>query len=139
MAKQHWLVKTEPASYSWTTFVTDGKTAWTGVRNFQARNTLRAMKIGDLVLYYHSVTDKAVVGVAKVVREAYSDATAEDGDWSCVDFAPVKPIRQPVTLDTLKTDAGTKDMAMIRLSRISVTSVTEPQFARILELGATKA
>jgi predicted RNA-binding protein with PUA-like domain len=139
MAKQRWLVKQEPEAYSWANFVADGKTAWTGVRNFQARNNLRAMKADDLVLYYHSVTGKEIVGIAKVVREAYPDATAAEGDWSCVDLAPVKPLKQPVPLDALKADAATRDMALIRQSRLSVTPLTEPQFARILELGGTKA
>ena len=97
------------------------------------------MKAGDRVLYYHSVTGKEVVGLAKVVREAYPDPTAEEGDWSCVDLAPVKPLKQAVTLDTLKTDVATKDMIFIRQSRLSVSPVTEAQFARILELGGTKA
>ncbi|HTH49464.1 MAG TPA: EVE domain-containing protein [Candidatus Limnocylindria bacterium] len=139
MAKQHWLVKSEPEAYSWTNLVTDGKTAWTGVRNFTARLNLRAMKVGDSVFFYHSNTGKEVVGIAKVAREAYPDPTAKEGDWSCVDLAPVKPLKQPVTLDTLKTDAGTKDMVFIKQSRLSVSPLTEKQFARILELGGTKA
>jgi predicted RNA-binding protein with PUA-like domain len=139
MAKQHWLVKSEPEAYSWTNLVTDGKTAWTGVRNFTARLNLRAMKVGDFVLFYHSVTGKEVVGIAKVAREAYPDATAEEGDWSCVDLVAHKPLKQPVTLDTLKTDEGTKDMVFIRQSRLSVSPLTDKQFARILELGGTKA
>jgi predicted RNA-binding protein with PUA-like domain len=138
MPKQHWLVKQEPDAYAWAKFVADGRTAWTGVRNFTARLNLRAMKVGDRVLYYHSVTGKEVVGLAKVVREAYPDPTAKEGDWSCVDLAPVKPLKQPVTLETLKTDAMTKDMIFIRQSRLSVSPVTEKQFARILELGGTK-
>ena len=96
------------------------------------------MKKDDLVLYYHSVTGKEIVGIAKVVREAYPDPTAEDGDWSCVDLAPVEPLRTPVPLDLLKTDAITKDMALIRQSRLSVTPLTGAQSARILELGATR-
>ncbi len=138
MPKLLWLVKQEPEAYAWKAFVADGKTAWTGVRNFQARNNLRAMKKDDLVLYYHSVTGKEIVGIAKVVREAYPDPTAEDGDWSCVDLAPVEPLRTPVPLDLLKTDALTKDMALIRQSRLSVTPLTGDQAARILELGATR-
>ena len=138
MPKLLWLVKQEPEAYAWKAFVADGKTAWTGVRNFQARNNLRAMKKDDLVLYYHSVTGKEIVGIAKVVREAYPDPTAEDGDWSCVDLAPVEPLRTPVPLDLLKTDALTKDMALIRQSRLSVTPLTGDQAARILELGVTR-
>ena len=96
MAKNYWLVKSEPEAYSWTTFVKDGKAAWTGVRNFQARNNLRAMKKGDAVAFYHSVTDKQVVGLAKVDKEAYPDATAKEGDWFCVDLIPARPLTQLV-------------------------------------------
>ena len=102
MAKNYWLVKSEPEAYSWDTFVKDGRTAWTGVRNFQARNNLRAMKKGDVVAFYHSVTDKQIVGLAKVDKEAYPDATAKEGDWACVDLVPAKPLKQPVTLAAIK-------------------------------------
>ncbi len=91
--KQHWLVKQEPEAYSWNDFVRDGLTKWTGVRNFQARNNLRAMRKGDAVLFYHSVSEKAVVGVAKVTGEAFPDPTAEEGDWSAVELKPVKVLR----------------------------------------------
>jgi predicted RNA-binding protein with PUA-like domain len=131
----YWLVKSEPAAYSWTAFVKDGRTAWTGVRNFQARNHLRAMKTGDLVGFYHSVTDKQVVGVAKVAKEYYPDPTATEGDWSCVDLKPVKPLPQPVTLETIKTDALLKTMPLVKQSRLSVTPLSEPQFHRLLKLG----
>src|SRR5579859_1717933 len=97
MAKNYWLVKQEPETYSWTMFVEEGRAAWTGVRNFQARNNLRAMKKGDTVFYYHSVSEKQVVGLARVVKEAYPDPTAEEGDWSAVDLAPVKALPKPVT------------------------------------------
>lgn len=136
MAKQHWLVKSEPESYSWSDLVKDGKTGWTGVRNFQARNNLRAMKKGDAVLFYHSVSDKQIVGLAKVLTEAYADKTAKEGDWSAVDLAPDKPLKKPVGLDVIKADAVLKNMALVRNSRISVTPVTESEFRRILELGA---
>ena len=92
---RHWLVKQEPTAYSWSAFVADGRTAWTGVRNFQARNNLRAMKKGDLVMYYHSVVGKEIVGIAKVAKEAYPDPTAKEGDWSCVDLVPFKTLRVP--------------------------------------------
>src|SRR5215469_17840185 len=101
---QYWIVKQEPEAYSWTAFVKDGRTAWTGVRNFQARNNLRAMKKGDFVLYYHSVSDKQVVGIAEVAREAYADPTAKEGDWSCVDVVPLKALGSPVSLDAIKSD-----------------------------------
>lgn len=139
MAKNYWLVKSEPESYSWDNFVKDGKTAWTGVRSFQARNNLRAMKAGDLVLFYHSVTDKQVIGIAKVAKEFYPDATAEEGDWSAVDLAPHKPLKKAVTLEEIKADASLKDIALVRQSRLSVTPLTEAQFKRLLELADTKA
>src|SRR5918993_3221883 len=101
---QYWLVKSEPESYSWSDLVKDGKTSWTGVRNFQARNNLRAMKKGDLVAFYHSVTDKQIVGIAKVVGEAYPDKTAKEGDWSTVDLAPEKPLKRPISLAEVKAD-----------------------------------
>ncbi len=138
MPKQYWLVKQEPDAYAWSALVADGQTAWTGVRNFQARNNLRAMKTGDLVLYYHSNIGKEIVGVAKVVREAYADPTAEEGDWSCVDLAPAKPLKQAVTLEQLKADAATKDMPLIRQSRLSVMPIAEAVFRRVLELGGTR-
>jgi len=134
----YWLAKSEPESYSWAQLVKDGKTAWTGVRNFQARNNLRAMKKGDAVFFYHSVTDKAVVGVAKVVKEAYTDATAEEGDWACVDLAPFKALAQPVTLAAVKGDKVLSGSLLVKQSRISVVPLTEPQAKRFLELAATK-
>lgn len=131
----HWLVKQEPTAYSWEQFVKDGGTAWTGVRNFQARNHLRAMKRGDEVLFYHSVTGKAVVGVAKVEREAYPDPTAEEGDWSCVDLKPVRAMKTPVTLDVIKVDPALSEIGLIRQSRLSVMPLTGAEFARIAKLG----
>lgn len=134
----YWLVKSEPAAYAWSQFVKDGKAAWTGVRNFQARNNLRAMKAGDLVLFYHSVTDKQIVGIAHVVREFYPDATAAEGDWSCVDLAPVKPLAKPVSLEAIKTDKLLAGIPLVRQSRLSVSPLTKEQFTRVLALGGTK-
>jgi predicted RNA-binding protein with PUA-like domain len=134
---QYWLVKQEPEAYSWTAFVKDGKTAWTGVRNFQARNNLRSMKKGDLALYYHSVSDKQVVGLAKVNKEAYPDPTAEEGDWVCVDLVPVKPLTAPVSLETIKADQALSDMLLVRQGRLSVQPVTSAQFEKILKLART--
>jgi predicted RNA-binding protein with PUA-like domain len=136
MAKQYWLVKSEPESYSWADLVRDGKTAWTGVRNYQARNNLRAMKKGDQVLFYHSVSDKQIVGIAKVATEAYADKTAKEGDWSAVDLAPEKALKRPITLDEIKADSVLKSMALVRNSRISVTPVTEGEWNRITSLGS---
>jgi predicted RNA-binding protein with PUA-like domain len=133
--KKFWLVKQEPSAYSWADFVADGKTSWTGVRNYTARNNLRAMRKGDPVLFYHSVTDKAVVGIAKVLREAYPDSTATDGDWSAVDLAPEKPLRRPVTLDEIKGNPHLKDMALLRLSRLSVQPLSSAEFQEILRMA----
>ena len=134
----YWLVKSEPEAYSWAQFVKDSKTAWTGVRNFAARLNLRAMKKGDLVCFYHSVSEKQIVGLARVTKEAYSDPTATDGDWSCVDLEPVKPLKHPVTLEVIKADKALKDMKLLKQSRLSVSPLTPAEFARILELAATK-
>ena len=131
----HWLVKSEPEAYSWAQLVRDGKTAWTGVRNFAARLNLRAMKNGDSVFFYHSVTDKQVVGLARVAKEFYPDATATEGDWSCVDLEPVRPLKNPVSLETIKADAILKDMPLVKQSRLSVTPLTKAQAERILKLA----
>ncbi|NBV23490.1 MAG: EVE domain-containing protein [Proteobacteria bacterium] len=134
----YWLVKSEPAAYAWDNFVKEGGTAWTGVRNFTARLNLRAMKRGDLVCFYHSVTGKEVVGLAKVAKEAYPDATAKEGDWSCVDLAPVKPLAKPVSLEAIKADELLKGIPLVRQSRLSVSALTKEQFTRVLALGGTK-
>ena len=132
-----WLVKQEPEDYSWSDFVHEGKTAWTGVRNYQARNNLRAMMKGDSVLFYHSGSGKEIVGIARVTKPAYADPTAEEGDWVCVDLAPEKPLWQPVSLSSIKADASLKDMALVRNSRLSVMPVTAKQFERVLKLSGT--
>ena len=116
----------------------DGDTAWTGVRNFAARNNLRAMKSGDPVFFYHSGEEKSVVGLARVVKEFYPDPTADEGDWSCVDLAPDKPVARPVTLAQIKADKILKEMILARQSRLSVSPVTREQFVRLLELAETK-
>ena len=134
----YWLVKSEPEAYSWSDFLKDGKTAWTGVRNFAARLNLRAMKKGDLVCFYHSVTDKQVVGLARVAREFYPDATAEEGDWSCVDLEPIKALKNPVPLEVIKADKILNDMKLVKQSRLSVTPLTPVEFARLLELAGTR-
>jgi predicted RNA-binding protein with PUA-like domain len=133
--KQFWLVKQEPSAYSWTNLVADGKTAWTGVRNYTARNNLRAMRKGDAVFFYHSVEGKEIVGLAKVVREAYPDPTAKEGDWSAVDLAPEKALARQVTLDEIKRNPKLKQMALLRLSRLSVQPVTSVEFQEILRMA----
>ena len=133
--KKFWLVKQEPSAYSWANFVADGKTRWTGVRNYTARNNLRAMQKGDEVLFYHSVTDKAVIGIAEVTRTAYPDPTAAEGDWSAVELKAKKALRRPVSLDEIKASARLKNMVLLRLSRLSVQPVTEAEFQEIMRLA----
>jgi len=134
----YWLIKSEPYKYPFSKLASDGIAVWDGVRNFEARNNLRAMKVGDLALYYHSNEGKAVVGVARVKREAYPDPTAKGEDWSVVDFEPVKALREPVTLEAVRASAKLADMALIKRSRLSVTPVTAAEFKEVLALGKTK-
>src|ERR1700738_3286114 len=122
--KSFWLVKQEPSSYSWSDFVAEGGTSWTGVRNYTARNNLRKMRKGDEVLFYHSGEDKAVVGIAKVVREAYPDTTATEGDWSAVDLARIKKLPQPITLHAIKRNPKLKNILLVRQSRLSVMQLS---------------
>ena len=131
---QYWLVKQEPTAYSWDQFMADGKTDWTGVRNFQARNNLRSMKSGDQVLFYHSVNGKAVVGIAVVSREAFPDPTATSGDWSAVEIKPVRPVNPPVTLDKIKSDPALAQIPLLRQSRLSVMSLSKNEFDGVLGL-----
>src|SRR5690242_20785458 len=133
---QYWLVKQEPGDYSWSDLEKDGRTAWTGVRNFQARSNLRAMKKGDLAFFYHSGDEKQVVGVAKVVKEAYLDPSGPAAeDWSSVDVAPAKALSKPVTLAEIKGQKQLQDMKLVRQSRLSVSPVTSAQFEQILRMG----
>ncbi|MGI8957310.1 MAG: EVE domain-containing protein [Chthoniobacterales bacterium] len=132
--KNHWLVKQEPEAYSWDNFVRDGSTQWTGVRNFQARNNLRAMRKGDAVLYYHSVSDKAVIGIAQVTREAFPDPTAKEGDWSAVELKPVKSLKHPVTLEQIKKEPKLREIALLRNSRLSVQPLGKAEFERICQI-----
>ncbi|MFL6530853.1 MAG: EVE domain-containing protein [Chthoniobacterales bacterium] len=133
--KKFWLVKSEPSSYSWDDLVREKKTSWTGVRNHTARNNLRAMQTGDQVFFYHSVTEKAVVGIAEVVRTAYADKTVEEGDWSAVDLAPTKALVRPVTLEEVKTNPKLKEMALLRYSRLSVQPVSGDEFAEVVRMS----
>jgi predicted RNA-binding protein with PUA-like domain len=131
----HWLVKSEPDAFSWNQQVERGVEPWTGVRNHMAKANLRAMRVGDLALFYHSNIGKEVVGVVEVVREAYPDPTAEAGDWVCVDMRAVGPMPRPVTLAAIKADPLLADMALVRMSRLSVMPVSEAHWARICDLG----
>jgi predicted RNA-binding protein with PUA-like domain len=138
MTKSYWLVKSEPSTYSWQNLQRDKHTRWDGVRNFEARNNLRAMKQGDLVLYYHSGEGKEIVGIAKVVKEGYADPTASEGDWCAVDLAPVKSLARPVALAALKSDKALANLAVVRKPRISVVGISPAEFERILEMAETK-
>lgn len=131
----YWLVKQEPAAYSWDDFVRDGKTAWTGVRNFQARNNLRSMKSGDRVLFYHSVTDKSIVGEAEVVRESYADPTASEGDWVAVDLKPLRALPRQVSLQEVKAEKQLAGLALSRSPRLSVMPVTAQEYRAIANLA----
>lgn len=133
-----WLVKQEPETYSWDDFVRDGRTDWTGVRNFQARNNLRQMKAGDRVLFYHSGTGKCVVGIAEVAKAAYPDPTADDPQWVAVDLKPVKPLNEPVPLASIRYHADLADLPLIRQSQLSVMPLTKDEFATIVGMGAGK-
>jgi predicted RNA-binding protein with PUA-like domain len=133
-----WLVKSEPDAYSWSTFLQDGKTAWTGVRNFAARNHLRAMKKGDAVFFYHSGKEKSVVGLARVRKGFYRDSTADEGDWSAVDLVPEKALAKPATLAQIKGDKILREMPLVKQSRLSVTPMSKIQFERLLQLAETK-
>ncbi len=135
MARAHWLVKSEPFKYSWDDLVKDGSTYWDGVRNYQARNNLREMKVGDHVLYYHSNEGKEVVGVAKVTRSAYQDPTTDDDRWVVVDVAPLKPLSVPVTLAQIKADPKLSQIPLVTHSRLSVMPLEKSAFEWIVKLG----
>lgn len=131
----YWLVKSEPFKYSWETFLKDGQTFWDGVRNYQARNNLKAMKKDDLVLFYHSNEGLCIVGLAKVVKEFYPDPTVDDDRWVAVDLAPVMTIPTPITLKEMKQTAGLENLALIKQGRLSVCPVTTDEFNLILKMG----
>jgi predicted RNA-binding protein with PUA-like domain len=132
----YWLVKSEPFKYSWAKFNEDKRTFWDGVRNYQARNNLKGMKEGDLVLFYHSNEGMCVVGIAKVVREFYQDPTTDDTNWVVVDLAPVETLKNAVTLSQIKGDEYLKDISLVRQGRLSVMPLKAAEFDRILELGS---
>lgn len=133
---RYWLVKSEPFKYSWEQFVKDGKTFWDGVRNYQARNNLQAMKKGDPVLFYHSNEGLEVVGVAEVIKAAYPDPTIEDERWVAVDLKPLHPLKSPVSLKEMKQQPGLSEMGLIRQGRLSVVELKKKEFDLILKLGA---
>ena len=133
--KNFWLVKQEASSYSWSDFVAEGQTSWTGVRNYTARNNLRKMRKGDEVLFYHSGKEKAVVGIAKVTHRAYPDPTATEGDWSAVDLVPIKSLGRPVTLRQIKSHPRLKQIQLVRQPRLSVLPMAAAEFRAIVLMG----
>jgi predicted RNA-binding protein with PUA-like domain len=132
-----WLVKQEPTKYSWDEFVHDKETYWDGVRNYQARNNLKAMKKGDYAFYYHSVSDKKIMGIAKVTKEFYQDPTTPDERWVVVDLKPVKPFKNQVSLEQIKGEKSLQDIALVKQSRLSVAPLTQKEFKIILKMGGT--
>ena len=134
----YWLVKSEPFKYSWEQFVKDKKAVWDGVRNYAARNNMRAMKKGDLVFFYHSNEGLEIIGIAKVSKEAYQDPTTDDTAWSVVEIIPFKKLKRSVTLAEIKADKKLEGIELVRLSRLSVASIKQHEFDRILELSETK-
>lgn len=135
----YWLVKSEPFKYSWDQFVTDKQTTWDGVRNYAARNNLKAMKKGDPVLFYHSNEGVEIVGIAKVAKTFYQDPTTEEEAWVVVDLKPYKKLKKPVTLVQVKADKRLENMALVRLGRLSVQPVTDEEWSVVMELAAEKA
>jgi len=138
MSRKYWLMKSEPSKYSFAQLVREGKTSWDGVRNFEARNNMRAMKVGDLALFYHSSDGRSIVGVARITREAYPDPSAAGEDWSVVDIAPVAPLKVQVSLDAVRSEAELAEIALLKRSRLSVVPVSKEHFDRILKMGKTK-
>ncbi|MES2776081.1 MAG: EVE domain-containing protein [Bacteroidota bacterium] len=135
---RHWLIKSEPFKYSWDQFVKDKQTFWDGVRNYAARNNLRDMKKGDEVFFYHSNEGLEIVGIAKVAKEAYQDPTTEDPNWVVVEFKPVRKLKNPVSLTTMKTDPRLANMDLIRLGRLSVGTVKDDEWDVVMELAGEK-
>jgi predicted RNA-binding protein with PUA-like domain len=138
MARSFWLMKSEPNKYSWDQLVEDGSTYWDGVRNYEARNNLQAMKVGDLALYYHSNVGKEVVGVARISKESYPDPTTDDERWVVVEIEPVAPLAQPVTLADIRVEPALAEINLVKRGRISVVPIASPEFQKILRMGKTK-
>jgi predicted RNA-binding protein with PUA-like domain len=134
--KNHWLVKQEPSDYSWSDLVRDGRTGWTGVRNYTARNNLRRMSKGDEVLFYHSGEEKAVVGIARVTKTAYPDPTGREGDWSAVELAPIKALPRATTLSQIRAEPRLKNIALVRQPRLSVMPLNAQEFQLIVKMSS---
>jgi predicted RNA-binding protein with PUA-like domain len=135
----YWLIKTEPSTFSWDKLETEGTSMWDGVRNYQARNNLRKMQTGDMLLFYHSGKEPVIVGLAKVVKENYPDPTAKEGDWSVVDLSPVRKLNRSISLQEIKGIESLKDMLLLRNSRLSVQSVEPEEFQKIMEMENKKS
>jgi len=135
---QYWLIKTEPGTYSWEDLLVLKKDVWSGVRNYAARLHLRKMEVGDLCLFYHSGNVSACVGIARIIKSAYPDPTATEGDWSAVDVAPVKALKNIVSLQEIKKVPALADMPLVKISRLSVSPVSEAEFNKILQMAGTK-
>ena len=135
MIMKYWLLKSDPETYSWESLIEDKKTDWTGVRNYQARNNLKDMKLGDLALFYHSQKEKAIVGIAQIVKEYYQDPTTDDTHWVAVDIAPVETFKKPVTLAQIKEDPQLKNIGLLKQSRLSVIPVTNEEYNEIIKLS----
>lgn len=131
----YWLIKTEPGTYSWDDLVRDKQTFWDGVRNYTARNNLKAMKVNDLALYYHSVNEKSVVGIAKIIKEHYQDPSTKEDQWVAVDIVPVKKLKNPVSLAQIKANIRLENMILVRLSRLSVQPVKKEEFDIVVGMG----
>lgn len=138
MARGYWLMKSEPFKYAWDELVKDGKTYWDGVRNYEARNNMAAMKLGDLAFYYHSNEGKEIVGIAEIVRESYPDPTTDDDRWCVVDIAPRVPFVRPVTLAEVKADPALSEIGLVKRGRLSVVPITPEEFRYVAKLGKTK-
>jgi predicted RNA-binding protein with PUA-like domain len=138
MSRKYWLMKSEPFKYPFAQLIRDRSTMWDGVRNFEARNNLRAMNVGDLALFYHSQEGKSVVGVARIKTAAYPDPTAPEEDWSVVDVEPVVALKAPVSLDAIRAEDDLTEIALLKRSRLSVVPVSKPHFDKILKMGKTK-
>jgi predicted RNA-binding protein with PUA-like domain len=138
MARKYWLLKTEPEQYSWDRLTKEKKGMWDGVRNFSARNHMRAMKLGDHAFFYHTGKEKSVVGIVEVCREHYPDPTAEKGDFSAIDVKPIQKLTQPVSLATIKAEPKLAEMVLVKRVRLSVQPVTAAEFEKVLSLGKTK-
>lgn len=134
----YWIIKSEPQAYSWDTLVKEKRTFWNGVRNYQARNNMAKMRVGDLAFFYHSGAERQIVGIARIVKKSYPDPTADDPRWVMVDVEPVKPLKKPIPLSLIKEIPELKDIKLVRQPRLSVSEINKKEFNLLLELAVTK-